>query len=183
MISRPRVLGAVIAGGRARRFGSDKALAMLAGRPIIEHVIEALRPQADEIVICGRAWRKIPAIADRREGRIGPLAGLEAALHYAKTADFQGVLSVPVDTLPLPRNLAAALVGDDPAVLRDQHLIGYWPITCLGLLERHIEDGGRSLGSWIGRAGARQIDGAAAMVNVNTPDDLRTLSAQECSSA
>ncbi|MFM2236672.1 MAG: MobA-like transferase domain, partial [Pseudomonadota bacterium] len=36
-------LGAIIAGGKATRFGSDKAAAQLNGRPLIEHVAYGLR--------------------------------------------------------------------------------------------------------------------------------------------
>ena len=51
-----RVLGAIIAGGQSRRFGSDKALAVIDGRPMIAHVTEALRPQVEMVAICGRDW-------------------------------------------------------------------------------------------------------------------------------
>ena len=35
-------LGAVIAGGRSSRFGSDKAMALWQGRPLIDHAIDRL---------------------------------------------------------------------------------------------------------------------------------------------
>lgn len=46
----------VLAGGRATRLGGiDKALVSFAGRPLIAHVLERLRPQVDDIVInCNR---------------------------------------------------------------------------------------------------------------------------------
>jgi molybdopterin-guanine dinucleotide biosynthesis protein A len=49
-------LGAIIAGGKATRFGSDKAAALLNGRPLIEHVADGLREQVDALIVCGRAW-------------------------------------------------------------------------------------------------------------------------------
>lgn len=172
---RPRILGAVIAGGRSLRFCSDKALALVEGRPMITHVIDSLKPQVDMLVICGRTWPDIDTLADHRDGRIGPLAGLEAALCFAAQHAFDGVLSVPVDTLPLPRDLADRLAGPEPAVLRHQYLVGYWPAECGALLTRHIDSGARSLSSWIERCSAHRVDEPFGMSNINRRSDLEDL--------
>jgi molybdopterin-guanine dinucleotide biosynthesis protein A len=39
--------GVVLAGGRSTRMGVDKALAPLAGRPLVVHVAARLAPQVD----------------------------------------------------------------------------------------------------------------------------------------
>ena len=39
-----RLLGVVLAGGQARRFGGDKAVATLAGIALLDHAAQALRP-------------------------------------------------------------------------------------------------------------------------------------------
>lgn len=57
-----KVLGAIIAGGLSTRSGSDKALAMIAGRPMIEHAIGSLRPQVESLILCGRSWPDIETI-------------------------------------------------------------------------------------------------------------------------
>jgi molybdopterin-guanine dinucleotide biosynthesis protein A len=170
-----RVLGAIIAGGQSRRFGSDKALAVIDGRPMIAHVTEALRPQVEMVAICGRDWPGLLALPDLREGRIGALAGLEAALHHAAIHGFDAVLSVPVDVLPLPDDLMARLRGRAPAVLRHQHLIGWWPVTCRPLLGEHLSRGNRAVRSWIAAAGARTVDEPFPIRNLNHPADLATL--------
>src|SRR5690242_19973966 len=46
--------GAVIAGGRSSRFGSDKAEALLDGMPLVEHAAAALKPPVDAMVLVGR---------------------------------------------------------------------------------------------------------------------------------
>lgn len=74
----------ILAGGRSSRFGSEKAFALLGGRPLIAHVVEAVRPWASAVtVVTGRAGsfdriglRTIPDLLPQR----GPLGGLHAAL-------------------------------------------------------------------------------------------------------
>ena len=49
---RDRLTGLILAGGRARRMGGeDKGLLPYRGRPLIEHAIERLRPQASALAI------------------------------------------------------------------------------------------------------------------------------------
>ncbi len=177
---RPRTLGAIIAGGRSLRFGSDKAVALVDGRPMIAHVIDALKPQVDMLVICGHTWPETHMLADLREGRIGPLAGLETALRFASQRGFDGVLSAPVDTLPLPLDLGKRLAGPKPAVLCHQYLIGYWPVQCGPLLTRHIDSGARSLSSWVARCSARPIDETSELSNINCVSDLEGFRSTDC---
>lgn len=169
------LLGAIIAGGRSRRFGSDKALAEIGGRPMLDHVVGVLRRQTDALVICGREWRGLPMLDDRPGGTIGPLAGLNAALHHAALKGFDAILSVPVDVMPLPERLAAMLAGTGAAVFRTQHLIGRWPATLAPLLDAYLAEGGRTLNGWIERAGARRVDEPPGLANINFREDLDRL--------
>src|SRR5579872_4815856 len=100
-----RILGAVLAGGRSSRFGSDKAAALIDGRPMLEWVIDALAPQVDDVIICGRASPGRISVAYRPRPDLGPLGGLNAALHHAAANGFDAVLSVPCDTPRLPADL------------------------------------------------------------------------------
>ena len=81
------VTGVVIAGGRSTRMGSrDKALIELAGRPMIGHVIDRMRPQVGRLTINANgdpsrfAQFELPVVPDTIEDWPGPLAGLLAAL-------------------------------------------------------------------------------------------------------
>ena len=71
-----RRLGAIIAGGKATRFGSDKAAAYLNGRPLIEHIADGLREQVDALIVCGRAWPGIDGVDDTPFADMGPLPRL-----------------------------------------------------------------------------------------------------------
>lgn len=168
-----RVLGAIIAGGKSRRFGSDKAAAPVDGVPMIERVHAALAEQVDAVVLCGRHWGGMQAIPDRPGPDLGPLGGLNAALHFAAAGGFEIVLSVPVDTLPLPADLLDRL-GPGPAAFAEQYLIGTWPASLADRLEAHVASAPRSVYSWIDASGCALIDdGPLHLRNVNTPADLR----------
>ncbi|UZK68262.1 molybdenum cofactor guanylyltransferase [Sphingomonas sp. S1-29] len=164
-----RLLGAVLAGGLSRRFGSDKAEALLDGERLIDRVVAALGSQVDAVILCGRA----PGLPDRPAGGLGPLAGLNAALHHARTHGFDAVLSVPCDAPYLPSDLRAIL-GDGPAFIADQPVIGIWPAALADRLDAHLRGDDRSLRCW-GRATGASPRTAPPIANINTPADLSAL--------
>lgn len=170
-----RVLGAILAGGKSRRFGSDKALAVHEGSCLIAHCVEALRGQVDDLVVCGREWPGLASLPDRPGADAGPLGGLNAALHYS---GFDAVLCVPVDVHPLPGNLRAMLEGSEARVLASQHAIGFWPTRLGPALDAHLERGHRAIGGWIAHSGAIRVsDEELGLVNINTRADLSALAA------
>jgi molybdenum cofactor guanylyltransferase len=173
-----RLLGAVLAGGRSRRFGSDKALARYGTRCLIDRAVDALRIQTDAIVVCGRDWPDMVSLPDRPFAGAGPLGGLNSALHHAAEASFDAVLCIPLDVHPLPDDLRQRLQGDGPRVLASQHAIGFWPAGLAAALDAHLAEGHRAMGSWIARSWAiRTPDTDLGLVNVNTRADLSALAA------
>ena len=71
----------VLAGGQARRFGSDKLVADLAGRPVLDHALAAVG-SADRVIVVGpRRATLLPVRWTREEPPGGgPVAGLAAGL-------------------------------------------------------------------------------------------------------
>lgn len=173
----PRILGAVLAGGVSRRFGGDKALAPLGGAPMLDHIVKILAPQVAELVICGRTWRDYRTLPDAPPHRLGPLAGLEAALRFARANAFDAVLTTPVDVIPLPRDLPARLAGPCPAVFETQWLIGYWPATLHAALTRFLATGDRRWRAWIDHSGAVRMPEPFTLHNINTRDELNAAAA------
>src|SRR6185437_2422702 len=108
----PRVVaGVVLAGGRSSRMGGqDKCLAPLAGRPVIAHVIARLEPQVAALALNANAEPSrfagfgLPIIADR-------LAGLHAALVWAKACGANLVVTVACDTPCLPDDLVGRFLA------------------------------------------------------------------------
>lgn len=170
------VLGAIIAGGQATRFGADKGAALLQGRPLINHVADALRTQSDALVICGRTWPGLATVDDRPAPGLGPLGGLCGALHYARDHGYDAVLTAGCDVLPIPESLAAQL-GSGPACIAGQRLLGLWPSTLATMLLQHLETSSdRSIRSWISLCQAREISIETPLYNINQTADLELLS-------
>ena len=92
--------------------GIDKGLAMLHGRPLIEHAIQALAPQVAHLLI--NANRNLveyanygyPVVRDELDDHQGPLAGFAALLDACEDP---WLLAVPCDTPTLPTDLAIRL--------------------------------------------------------------------------
>jgi len=169
----PRILGAVLAGGRSRRFGSDKALAEINGQTLIDCAIGALSACVDTVVVCGRQLEEHVSLPDRPRADMGPLGGLNAALHHAASRGFAGVLSTGCDMPVFPRGLAAALIGEGAAIVEGQQLLGYWPSRLAPMLDMHLEVGtDRSIRAWLAVVQPRSVASDAALPNINTPADL-----------
>ena len=170
----PRLLGAVLAGGKATRFGSDKALALLDGRPLIEHAIASLEPHVAGVVVCGRDDPRWTCLADRPAPDLGPLGGLAAALLHAREQGFDAVLSTGCDMPSLPAALVEALIGEGPAIVAGQQLIGFWPASLADRLIDHLEQcPSRSIRAWMAVSRPREIaPHGDPLPNINRPEDL-----------
>ncbi len=169
------ILGAIVAGGRATRFGADKALAQWRGRALIAHAADALRPWVNELAVCGREWSGLQSIADLPAPGLGPLGGLAGALSYAVGSGFDAVLTIACDTLDVPGDLFERLTHHAPSFCVDAPVLGYWPATLAPTLRDRLARGEeRSLRGWARAVGAVPVAAGTPLRNVNTPADLAT---------
>lgn len=170
-----RPLGAILAGGQARRFGSDKALAEFAGRTLIDHVAAQLAPHCDGLLLCGRIGED--GIPDRPAPGRGPLGGLNAALHVAAERGVARVLLAPCDTPVLPEALLAALAsGGGSRFVASLPVLGIWEAALAPMCDAYLAAGGRaSMRAWAAHAGAEAILWPAPIANINSPADLSGL--------
>jgi molybdopterin-guanine dinucleotide biosynthesis protein A len=109
------IVGLVLAGGQARRMGGvDKGLQAWRGQPLALHVLQALRPQVDRLLISANrhldsyATFGVPVLPDAADlAFAGPLAGMLAGLEAL--ADDDWLLTAPCDSPHPPADLAARL--------------------------------------------------------------------------
>lgn len=185
--------GVVLAGGRSRRMGRDKALLELDGRPLIEWVIEGIeRVCCEVLVVAGEADRYpglgVPVVADRFPG-VGVLGGLHAGL---KAASYGLILAVGCDMPFLNSELLQAFAGwaesVDVAILRRgeyvEPLHGAYRRTCIPAIEDVIRRGERRIISFFPQVEVRYITAEEArrfdpqlrsFRNVNTPEEWATV--------
>jgi molybdopterin-guanine dinucleotide biosynthesis protein A len=173
-----RRLGAIIAGGKATRFGGDKAAALLDGRPLIEHVADGLRGQVEKLIACGCEWPGMECVQDRPSPGMGPLGGLNAALHYAQQEGYDVVATSGCDVLPVP-DFPCELLPGNAVFVEGHYLLGLWPVGLASVLDAHLSgQNNLSMRYWIAEIGARPIDTSAAFHNLNTPSDVAQYAAQ-----
>jgi molybdopterin-guanine dinucleotide biosynthesis protein A len=206
--------GVVLCGGASRRMGRDKARLDLGGRTLLERAVALLAARAPRVALaCGPVARYgelgLPLLLDRppagalgaaergeRPERIGPLAGLEAALAGSLALHPQGgaVLAVacdlpalvPADLDPL---LERALEGSYDAVLYEtargpEPLCAVWHTDLLPAVRAALDAGERKATAPLARAlpGGRlprvaRLAGAPRALerNLNTPADVASL--------
>lgn len=82
------VTGIILAGGKSSRMGSDKGILDLNGKKFIEHIIEAIKPNVDEIMIIANNDNYsnflFPVYKDLILDR-GPIGGIYTGLSKTKT--------------------------------------------------------------------------------------------------
>jgi len=150
----------ILAGGRGTRSGgADKGLIPFKGRPLIEHVIEQVAPQVDDIIISAnrnteeyqRYSNKV--ITDNDGDYRGPLSGIISCLPHCSHAL---VLIVACDMPTLPEDLAERLLAaiDNNAIciatVDSRHQLALLIHKDLsGSLQQHLDKEQLSLIRWV----------------------------------
>ena len=169
------ILGVVLAGGQATRFGSDKALAELDGHTLLNRAFDTLTGFCELVVIAGRERGPGHCIPDWPRAGMGPLAGIAAGLHLARDDGYDSVLTCGVDSVNLPEDLLE-LLSPAPAFLESQPVIGHWPTGAVDAIETLLlAEGRHSMLAFAGAIGATAVKIGAKPANINTPADLAAM--------
>jgi molybdopterin-guanine dinucleotide biosynthesis protein A len=186
------ILGLVLAGGRSRRFGADKALAELGGRSLFDAALAVLAHGCAQAAVNARegpiadiaAARGLDRIADPSGAPDGPLAGVLAGLIWAKAAGADLLATAPCDTPFLPTDLVAQLAeglsaDDGLAFARAPDgvhpLCGVWRVRLIEPIGAMLARGAHPpVRAAVERLGGRAVgfENAMDFFNINTPEDL-----------
>jgi molybdopterin-guanine dinucleotide biosynthesis protein A len=173
----------ILAGGQSRRFGSDKARAIVHGQSMIARVAELVRPIVPTISVVAAtvdayADLDLRTIADRIPGR-GPLSGLHAAL---LDSPVDWLLLLPCDAVGLrPAWLRVLLQSRgaeiDAVAFKDAYwepLIAAYRVTALQEVARRLDRGDLAMQGLLDSIRARPLPRPPdwAGVQANTPEEL-----------
>lgn len=157
----------ILAGGLGTRMGgADKGLVAYQNQRLIDHVLQRIQPQVDQIII--NANRNLatyqalgyPVITDQNTDYNGPLAGIQAGLHYSKTTNAQTpyIVTAPCDSPHLPLDLVSrllkALSQADADIAIAKTASGTHPVFCLcktslkQSLDDFLNSGQRKVSTW-----------------------------------
>jgi molybdopterin-guanine dinucleotide biosynthesis protein A len=176
--------GAVLTGGLSRRMGTDKALVVVDGKPMVLRVAAALRAAGaaavrtvggDRVALAALG---LDARDDPRQGE-GPLGGLLTALDLADhdlvvvlATDLAWIDAATIDALVEAAAGASAAVG---RAERLEPLCAAWRVSrCRGALHGAYDAGERAVHRALAGLDAVEVAVAPiAVANANTPADLR----------
>jgi molybdopterin-guanine dinucleotide biosynthesis protein A len=196
-MSQRSVVGLVLAGGRSVRFGGEKAVALLDGRPLLLWAAQRLRTVCDHVAINVRPGTEAEAVAqaaglptlnDAPGDATGPLAGVKVGLIWAAEQGVHALAVSPCDAPLLPDDLYVRLLerADGGAAMAEtsdgrQPLCALWPVAALPAVREALADGAHPP-TWqvLERLGARKVlfDSPEAFANINTRDDLAAVESQ-----
>ena len=190
-----RCIGAILAGGRATRFGgAPKGLERVGGRPIVERVAASLRAASDELMVVANdraAAEWVPGarvVSDLIAGA-GSLGGLHAALAQAGAPVLVVAWDMPFVPASLLRELRAtgeamdvdAVVPESGSRHGLEPLCAWYAPTCLDAIARRLDAGDRRAVSFLADVRVQRLplervrahgDPETLFLNVNTPAEL-----------
>lgn len=146
----------ILSGGKSSRFGSDKALASIHGRPLIVHTAEQLRPFSEDLCVIAQSdgqyqHQSLQTIGDIYPA-LGPLGGLYTALKHAKEPGWFFLISCDLAGFQVEwvKQLSQYCHSPNQAVAffteRWEPLFAFYHTSCLPLVERAIQD--KRLAMW-----------------------------------
>jgi molybdopterin-guanine dinucleotide biosynthesis protein A len=182
------VTAVVLAGGRSRRMGRDKAAIKLGERTMLENAVNFAREHFIEVLIAGGPDREVAGarlVPDLLTGN-GAVIGIHAGLAAASTgAVFAMACDAPHPSGDLARYLAT--LDEDACWTVPRTTLGIEPLfalyrrACLPAIERFVTEGHRRLLYLAERIPTRFVEESdlraydpelASFVNLNTPADL-----------
>jgi molybdopterin-guanine dinucleotide biosynthesis protein A len=185
------MMGIVLSGGENRRMGKDKAFLTIAGKPMIEHVLNALQGVADRIIIVTNSPQRYGAydalvVRDALDKR-GPLTGIYTGLLHA-TDEHSVVVACDMPFLN-PRLIAymAGLAEEYDIVLPKigelvEPLHAIYRRSLLPVIEDHVRRNARQIRGIFSEARVRYVTESEidrfdperrSFKNLNTPEEYK----------
>ena len=193
----PDTAGAVLAGGRSTRMGTDKAEIAISGATMLARAWRLVSGLVGPAWVCcapGRARPGFPCLFDDQPDQ-GPARGVAAALAAAQAHGARRVLILACDLPRLTQALLVALldapvkagalvtVYADVVTGRAEMLVGLYAVAALPYLQAGLARGKRSLFRLVPGDRLQKLpygpDAAPLFLNCNTAADLARMRGTE----
>ena len=183
--ARSDILGVVLAGGRSKRYGSDKAFAELDGISLLHRAARTLRPLTRHVEVVAndldRHELEGKSVRPDLVSGIGPLGGLHTAVAWAAEEGLSGAVVLATDMPFVPAPLLQHLVtllDRGACVVPASHgprgfepLCAAYDVGCLPAIEEAIERGDRAVISFFPAVDLRIVD-LARVSSYGDPDTM-----------
>jgi len=185
------MIAAILAGGKSRRMGRDKAFVEYGGARMIDRALGAVRPCVDQVIIIANdpgAYRElgVPVYPDTIRG-MGPLSGLYTAFEVTGADELLLVAcDMPLLRPEVVRHIVSRALAPGEAVIplaggREQGLLAIYRRGAIDRWRERIEAASIQFDefreglerSFISEEELRAVDPALeSFINVNAPGDL-----------
>ncbi len=182
------ITGIILAGGKSSRMGTEKGLIIYKNKPFVEHIIEAMSPLVDNIIIISnnKAYESFGfKCYEDLIKNTGPLAGIYTGLRYSKT---DNNLIVSCDIPLIKTAVLQKLIdqkNDTSEVIQLQSqgknmpLIALYKKSCEVIFMEELYQNQKKVQKALKKCNVKTviIDGSLEQVtaNINTPEDLELL--------
>ena len=186
------ILAAVLAGGKSRRFGSNKSQTILKDKKLIDYTLEKLKIKFKKIIIISNDinFNEYTTIKDCIAGQQGPLAGVLTAMKWAdvNNQSFKWIATFPCDTpffnISIIDKFEKASKTKESKIYfakeknKLHNIFGLWSISLKNKLEEDlVRNSIRKVEDWAKKIGVKTInlenEKYDSFFNINTKDDLK----------
>jgi molybdenum cofactor guanylyltransferase len=188
MNSKKHITGIILAGGKSSRMGSDKGFVMYKNKAFIQHIIEAIQPLVNEIIIVSNDPDydifKLKRVSDLIEDA-GPLAGVYSGLHHTTTENNLVVsCDVPLINTETLKKLTEQ-INDENDVIQLESMGKTMPLIAMykkrskDICSILLQGGERKLRNALKRMSVKTItlnkEHEIYTKNINTPGNLKEI--------
>ncbi len=188
------ILGIILAGGKSSRFGEDKSIAKLGDKTLLDHTINKIEKEFNEILVISNNKEfnfknnKIHVVEDCIEGQLGPLVGILTAMKWViiNKKNYKWIASFPCDTpffdIKLISELKIKVKETSKKLIflnsnkKRHNIFGLWSIDLIEILEKDIKNNFRKVELWADKIGYENInineEKFDKFLNINTKKDL-----------
>jgi len=175
----------ILAGGSSRRTGCDKSMLLIEGKPIVERIVERLRPWFGQIIVSSNEVEKygflgVKVVPDKIAGR-GPLMGIASALGASATElNFVVACDIPGIDMAFVRMMIRQARRFDAVVpvtgpMHYEPVFAVYKKSVVEAMEQGLVSGNNKIMEALEHCNVKYIDAgtAARFGNLNTMGDYR----------